>query len=87
MPTKIILVRHGVSQWNDDSENDRYNGHTDVLLSETGIEQVNRMSELLKTENIDAFYSSPLQRAVHRAQIALKTLELILGMGWEIEKK
>jgi broad specificity phosphatase PhoE len=23
MPTKIILVRHGVSQWNDDSENDR----------------------------------------------------------------
>lgn len=69
MPTKIILVRHGVSQWNDDSENDRYNGHTDIPLSEKGIEQVKRMATYLQNEGIVAFYSSPLQRAVQTAQI------------------
>lgn len=69
MPTKIILVRHGVSQWNDDSENDRYNGLTDIALSENGIEQVKQMAVFLKNENINAFYSSPLQRAVQTAQI------------------
>lgn len=69
MPTKIILVRHGVSEWNDDSENDRYNGLTDISLSNEGIEQVKRMAEFLQTENITAFYSSPLLRAVKTAQI------------------
>jgi broad specificity phosphatase PhoE len=69
MPTKIILVRHGVSQWNDDSENDRYNGLTDIVLSENGIEQVKQMAVFLKNENISAFYSSPLQRALQTAQI------------------
>jgi broad specificity phosphatase PhoE len=69
MPTKIILVRHGVSQWNDDSENDRYNGLTDIALSENGIEQVKQMANYLKNEKISAFYSSPLQRAVKTAQI------------------
>jgi len=69
MLTKIILVRHGVSQWNDDSENDRYNGITDIPLSKKGIEQIKRMAEFFENENISAFFSSPLQRAVQTAQI------------------
>ena len=69
MLTKISLVRHGVSQWNDDSENDRYNGFTNIPLSEIGLVQIRQMSEYLENQNIQAFYSSPLKRALQTVQI------------------
>ena len=39
--TKIIFVRHGQTLWNLEM---KYQGHTDIALSELGIEQAKRVS-------------------------------------------
>lgn len=58
--TKLILVRHGQSQGN---KKHVYLGHTDWDLSEEGYKQAELLCEYLKSEKIDAVYSSDLMRA------------------------
>ncbi len=67
--TKIILVRHGETEWN---VAEIFRGRTDVELNETGIRQAELLAEYLSKTKIDAIYSSPLRRA-------LKTAEIIAG--------
>jgi alpha-ribazole phosphatase len=64
--TELILIRHGQTQWNIKG---RYQGHTDIELSEIGIEQAIRLKEKLKNKKIDYFYSSDLTRAYVTAKI------------------
>ena len=58
--SRLLLVRHGETELNSA---ERYWGRTDVKLSAAGLEQAERLRNLLVTENIDAVYSSPLSRA------------------------
>ena len=67
--TKIILTRHGITQWNIDK---KYQGQSDTPLSKEGLEQAEKLAESLKNEKIDAVYSSDLLRAQ-------KTAECIAG--------
>ena len=67
--TKIILVRHGETEWN---VAEIFRGRTDIELNETGIRQAELLAEYLSKTKIDAIYSSPLRRA-------LKTAEIIAG--------
>ncbi len=60
MTTKLLLVRHGESEWN---RLGRYAGQHDVPLSEQGKQQARRLAERLKSEPLAAIYTSPLQRA------------------------
>ena len=62
--TKIILERHGQSIGNRDGI---YLGHTDLGLTEKGIEQAECTAQHLKNENITAIYSSDLKRAMETA--------------------
>jgi len=71
MDTKIILVRHGESEWNNDSGSDRYNGLTDISLNLNGIKQAESMGLYLKDMIISAFYCSPLKRSVETAEKVL----------------
>jgi len=64
--TKIILVRHGQTLWNNIG---KYQGHTDVPLSKTGIEQASKVAKRLKNDKITAIYSSDLKRAKQTAEI------------------
>lgn len=57
---RLILVRHGETQWNRDS---RCQGHSDVELSELGRQQAERLRERLARVKLDAIYSSDLERA------------------------
>ena len=57
---KVILVRHGETDWN---KNARFQGQTDVPLSETGKEQAEKVGQRLAGEKISAIYSSDLSRA------------------------
>ncbi len=67
--TKIILARHGETEWNVEEV---FRGRIDVELNETGIKQAELLAEYLSDSRIDAIYSSPLKRA-------LKTAEIIAG--------
>jgi len=63
---RILLVRHGTTAYN---EGDRLQGQIDNPLSSRGRDEAERLAARLKDEPIDAFFSSPLQRAQETAAI------------------
>jgi len=66
---KLILVRHGESQWNLEN---RFTGWVDVPLSPKGEEEARVAGQYLKEIAIDKVYTSVLQRAINTAKIALE---------------
>ncbi|MDI6827559.1 MAG: alpha-ribazole phosphatase [Armatimonadota bacterium] len=66
---RIILVRHGETIYNLER---RYQGHTDVELTELGRKQALRTAERLSKEHISAIYSSDLIRANETAKLIAK---------------
>jgi broad specificity phosphatase PhoE len=62
---KLILVRHGETQWNREN---RVVGFADIGLNDEGRKQVKRLALALKEERVDAIYASPLSRAWETAQ-------------------
>ena len=64
--TCIILVRHGQTEWN---RVERFRGHADVPLNETGLAQAEATGQRIAEEwQPTAIYSSPLSRAVKTAE-------------------
>lgn len=57
---RIILIRHGETQWNIEG---RYQGQEDTHLSERGLSQGRMVAEGLKDTPIDIAVSSPLERS------------------------
>ena len=66
MPTTLVLVRHGETDWNADN---RFQGHADPPLNETGRAQARALATELRREVFAALYTSPLQRAAETAAI------------------
>jgi broad specificity phosphatase PhoE len=64
--TKIILVRHGETEWN---RQEIFRGRIDIELNESGIRQAELLAEYLSEAKIEAIYSSPLRRALKTAEI------------------
>ncbi|MEO8962278.1 MAG: histidine phosphatase family protein [Ginsengibacter sp.] len=71
----VYLLRHGETQYNADGN--RYCGRTDIPLTNKGVSQAELVHEQLRRIDFDAVYSSPLQRALHTAQIASGKDEVI----------
>ena len=71
---KLVLLRHGQSQWNLEN---RFTGWKDVPLTKKGIDEAKNAGILLKKNNIkiDKVFSSVLERANKTAEIALKESE------------
>ncbi|MBL8024513.1 MAG: 2,3-bisphosphoglycerate-dependent phosphoglycerate mutase [Elusimicrobia bacterium] len=67
---KLVLVRHGQSQWNLDN---RFTGWVDVPLTETGEKEARRAGNHLKGIKFNQAFTSVLQRAQ-------KTLGIILDV-------
>lgn len=65
--TRFCLVRHGETDWNVAR---RLQGHTDIELNNTGLEQATQMAQALKEMNLqfDVLYTSDLQRARQTAK-------------------
>ncbi len=66
---KLFIVRHGETIWNHEG---RIQGHTDVGLSERGMEQAGLLAQRLKTVRFDAAYASDLCRASDTASAILE---------------
>lgn len=64
--TRIYLIRHGEVAG---AGTPRYNGHTDVALSERGVTQYHQMKERLASTAISACYTSDLSRCAIGAEI------------------
>lgn len=62
----LMLVRHGETEWNAQR---RYQGQSDVPLSDLGRRQAERVAGRLSGHEIDAAYTSDLKRALETAQI------------------
>ncbi len=71
---KLILVRHGKSEWN---VKNIFTGWTDVDLAPEGIDEAKNAGEILKRNAIelDICFSSYLKRAIRTAWILLQTAE------------
>lgn len=64
--TRIHLIRHGQVAGYDQP---RYNGQTDVALTDVGLEQYHRLKDLLSDKPISACYTSDLSRCAIGADI------------------
>lgn len=65
MKTTLLLVRHGETEWNTLG---KFQGCTDIDLSEEGIKQAELLKNRLKGD-FDFIYTSPLSRALETANI------------------
>ena len=73
---KLVLVRHGESQWNLEN---RFTGWVDVDLSEKGIQEAKNAGQALKKNGyiFDVCYTSVLKRAIKTNDIILEELDLM----------
>ena len=67
-PTRILLVRHGQSEWNAEG---RWQGQADAPLSDLGRLQAREAAQAVGA--VDAVWASDLQRAVETATIIAET--------------
>ena len=65
MKTTVLLIRHGETEWNTLG---KFQGCTDIDLSEEGIKQAQLLKDRLNGE-FDYIYASPLSRAFETANI------------------
>ncbi len=76
-PYKLILLRHGESEWN---AKNLFTGWVDVNLTEKGEKEAVRGGELLKDAGLlpDVLHTSLLKRAIRTANLALDAAD----RGW-----
>ncbi len=74
---KIILLRHGQSQWNLEN---RFTGWTDVELTDRGREEARQAGVKIKEAGLEPcyYFTSYLKRAIHTLQIAAAAM----GRDW-----
>lgn len=78
MPTdmthKLVLLRHGQSQWNLEN---RFTGWVDVDITEAGRAEARAAGELMKAEGLrfDSAHTSVLKRAIRTLWTALDVMD------------
>jgi len=80
LTTRLILIRHGETDWNVEK---RYQGQEDPPLNRRGRYQAQWLAEALSGIPLDVLYSSPLARARETAQ----TLKERLGVPLHFEER
>jgi 2,3-bisphosphoglycerate-dependent phosphoglycerate mutase len=86
---KLVLMRHGESQWNLEN---RFTGWADVDPTDTGRQQARKAGELLKKEGyvFDLAYASLLKRAIRTLWIALDAMDAMYtptGLSWRLNER
>ena len=86
---KLILLRHGQSEWNLEN---RFTGWTDVDLTELGMQEAREAGRKLKEANFDIryTYTSLLKRAIKTQNIVLEEMDrmwLPVEKTWRLNEK
>ena len=73
---KIVLLRHGESEWNKEN---RFTGWTDVDLTEKGVNEARSAGVLMKESGFefDIAYTSVLKRAIRTLWLAMDAMNLM----------
>ena len=87
--TKLVLLRHGESEWN---KLNLFTGWTDVDLSDKGREEAKAAGAVLKAEgyDFDVCYTSYLKRAIHTLNLALDEMDrawLPVIKSWKLNER
>merc|ERR1719229_1360344 len=74
MVYKIVLIRHGESEWN---KTNQFCGWHDADLSELGVQEAHAAGQMLKDNKFvfDVAYTSLLKRAIKTLNITLEELD------------
>lgn len=86
---KLILLRHGESQWNLEN---RFTGWKDVELTKNGIEEAKFAAQQLVNENliIDTIHTSILKRAVQTTEIVSSIINFdinSINYDWRLNER
>jgi 2,3-bisphosphoglycerate-dependent phosphoglycerate mutase len=86
---KLVLLRHGESDWNKEN---RFTGWTDVDLSERGVKEAREAGKVLKEKGFvfDLAYTSFLKRAIKTLNIALEEMDQLwipVLKSWRLNEK
>lgn len=86
---RIVLVRHGESQWNKEN---RFTGWTNVDLSDKGVEEASNAGKLLKEQGFtfQIAYTSYLKRAIKTLNGVLDSMDLDwipVKKSWRLNEK
>ena len=85
---KLVLVRHGQSEWN---LSNKFTGWTDVELSEQGVNEAIEAGKVLKENGytFDVAYTSVLKRANHTLDLILKELniDIPINYSWHLNER
>ena len=86
---KLILVRHGESQWNKEN---LFTGWTDVDLSEKGINEAIEAGRVLKSKGYrpQIVFTSYLKRAIKTMNYILDSMDLDyipVEKSWRLNEK
>lgn len=89
MPAKLVLLRHGESQWNKENI---FTGWHDCPLSEKGIEEAKAAGLILKKEGytFDVAHTSVLKRAIKTLWLTLEGMDLMwipVFRSWRLNER
>ena len=89
MTYRLVLLRHGESEWN---QRDLFTGWVDVGLTEKGEEQARRAGELLAERGLlpTRLHTSLLRRAIRTADLALDACErhwIPVARSWRLNER
>ncbi|MBE6476822.1 MAG: phosphoglyceromutase [Propionibacteriaceae bacterium] len=89
MTSKLILLRHGESEWN--SKN-LFTGWVDVDLNDKGVGEATHGGELLAEQGLlpDVVHTSLLRRAIHTAYLALDACDRLwipVKRSWRLNER
>ncbi|MFQ5675875.1 MAG: 2,3-diphosphoglycerate-dependent phosphoglycerate mutase [bacterium] len=86
---KLVLLRHGESDWN---KQNRFTGWTDVDLSEKGTAEAQKAGQVLKENGFvfDVAFTSVLKRAIRTLWITLDEMDLMwipVYRSWRLNER
>jgi 2,3-bisphosphoglycerate-dependent phosphoglycerate mutase len=89
MPYRVVLLRHGESEWNREN---RFTGWTDVDLSDKGRQEAVAAGQLLAKEgfDFDICFTSVLKRAIRTLTLALDQMDrlwLPVEKSWRLNER